>query len=55
MLTYTYLSKGTFGLMQKPRPVITHERDAIVKVMLASICSGDLHSKHGSVPRAVEC
>ena len=30
-----------------------HERDAIVKVTLASICSSDLHIKHGSVPRAV--
>ena len=29
------------------------ERDAIVKVTLASICSSDLHIKHGSVPRAV--
>ena len=53
MLTYTYLSKGTFGLVEKPKPVILHERDAIVKVTLASICSSDLHIKHGSVPRAV--
>ena len=30
-----------------------HERDAIVKVTLTSICSSDLHIKHGSVPRAV--
>ena len=30
-----------------------HERDAVVKVTLASICSSDLHIKHGSVPRAV--
>ncbi len=50
MLTYTYISKGKFGLVEKPRPTIQHERDA----MLASICSSDLHIKHGSVPRAVE-
>lgn len=37
----------------KPKPVLLHERDAIVKVTLASICSSDLHIKHGSVPRAV--
>ena len=30
-----------------------HERDAVVKVTLASICSSDLHIKHGSVPRAL--
>ena len=51
MLTYTYISKGKFGLVEKPKPVIQHERDAIVKVTLASICSSDLHIKHGSVPR----
>ena len=54
MLTYTYRSRGVFGLLEKPRPTIRHERDAIVKVTLASICSSDLHIKHGSVPRAVE-
>ena len=49
MLTYTYISKGNFGLVEKPKPTIQHERDAIVKVTLASICSSDLHIKHGSV------
>ena len=39
--------------MEKEKPVIVHERDAIVKVTLASICSSDIHIKHGSVPRAV--
>lgn len=53
MLTYTYIEKGRFELMEKPKPVLLHERDAIVKVTLASICSSDLHIKHGSVPRAV--
>ena len=53
MKTYTYLSKGQFGFVEKPKPMIMHERDAIVKVTLASICSSDLHIKHGSVPRAV--
>ncbi|MBD8950500.1 MAG: alcohol dehydrogenase, partial [Blautia obeum] len=53
MLTYTYVSKGNFELIEKPKPVLLHERDAIVKVTLASICSSDLHIKHGSVPRAV--
>ena len=48
MLTYTYISKGKFGLVEKPKPTIQHERDAIIKVALASICSSDLHIKHGS-------
>ena len=53
MQTYTYVSEGKFELMEKPKPLLMHERDAIVKVTLASICSSDLHIKHGSVPRAV--
>ncbi len=53
MLTYTYIEKGKFGFVEKPVPEILHERDAIVRVTLASICSSDLHIKHGSVPRAV--
>ncbi len=32
MLTYTYVSKGIFSLMEKPKPTIQHERDAVVKV-----------------------
>ena len=28
--------------------------DAIVRVTLASICSSDIHIKHGAVPRAVK-
>lgn len=53
MKTYTYISEGNFELREKEKPVIMHERDAVVKVTLASICSSDLHIKHGSVPRAV--
>ena len=37
MLTYTYIREGKFGLVEKPKPTIQHERDAIVKVTLASI------------------
>lgn len=53
MLAYTYIEKGKFELLDKPKPTILNERDAIVKVTLASICTSDLHIKHGSVPRAV--
>ena len=50
---YTYIEKGRFELQDKPRPEILDPKDAIVRVTLASICSSDLHIKHGSVPRAV--
>ena len=53
MLAYTYVAKGKFELLEKPKPVLQDSRDAIVRVALASICTSDLHIKHGSVPRAV--
>ncbi len=53
MLTYTYIEQGKFALTEKPKPVLQKDTDAIVKVTLASICTSDLHIKHGSVPRAV--
>lgn len=53
MLAYTYLDKGNFQLIEKPVPTLQNDRDAIVRVTLASICTSDLHIKHGSVPRAV--
>ena len=53
MLAYTYIEKGKFELREKERPVLQGTKDAIVKVTLASICTSDLHIKHGSVPRAV--
>ena len=53
MKAYTYIEKGRFALTDKPRPVILEPTDAIVRVTLGSICTSDLHIKHGSVPRAV--
>ena len=53
MLAYSYISKDLFELTELPMPQIKDRRDAIVKITLASICSSDLHIKHGSVPRAV--
>ena len=53
MLAYTYTAPGTFALLDKPKPRLLDSRDAIVRVTLSSICTSDLHIKHGSVPRAV--
>ena len=52
MLAYTYVEPGHFALLDKPKPVLRDVRDAIVRVTLSSICTSDLHIKHGSVPRA---
>ena len=40
-------------MVEKPRPELVEPTDAIVRVTMSSICSSDLHIKHGSVPRAV--
>ena len=53
MLAYTYVEKGKFELQEKQKPTLLDSKDAIVKVTLASICTSDLHIKHGFVPRAV--
>ena len=53
MLAYTYIFPGKFELIDKPKPELQNPRDAIVRITLSSICTSDLHIKHGSVPRAV--
>ena len=53
MKAYTYIEKGRFELLDKPKPELQDPKDAIVRVTMSSICSSDLHIKHGSVPRAV--
>ena len=53
MLTYTYVGAHQFQLLDKPLPTLRDPKDAIVRVTLSSICTSDLHIKHGSVPRAV--
>ena len=50
MKALTYIEHGKLKLIKKSKPEILEDRDAIVRVTLASICSSDLHIKHGSVP-----
>ena len=54
MLAYSYIEKGKFALVEKPKPVLIDSTDAIVRVTMGSVCSSDIHIKHGSVPRAVQ-
>lgn len=53
MKALTYIEHNHFALLEKPEPEIIDPRDAVVRVTLGSICTSDLHIKHGSVPRAV--
>ena len=54
MKALTYIDNGRFEVTDKPKPIILSPKDAIVRVTLSSICSSDLHIKHGSVPRAAK-
>lgn len=53
MRAFTYIGEGEFGWVEKDKPEIKGPQDAVVRVTLSSICTSDLHIKHGSVPRAV--
>lgn len=53
MKALTYIEHGKFALQEKAKPQLVSARDALVCVTLGSICTSDLHIKHGSVPRAV--
>ena len=39
MLTYTYISKGKFGLVEKSKPTIQHERDVIMVAQMLCLKS----------------
>ncbi|HIW40183.1 MAG TPA: alcohol dehydrogenase [Candidatus Eubacterium pullicola] len=53
MKAVVYKGDGQVVLEERPMPKIIDERDAIVEVTLTTICSSDIHIKHGAVPRAV--
>ena len=53
MKAVVYKENGKIEMEERPRPKIREETDAVIKVTLTTICSSDLHIKHGAVPRAV--
>ena len=53
MRAVVYQGKGAVSLEERDIPVIRDPGDAIVKVTLTTICSSDIHIKHGAVPKAV--
>ena len=44
---------GDVTLTERPKPRLLEKSDALVRVTLTTICSSDIHIKHGAVPRAV--
>lgn len=54
MLAYVYEEQGKFCMEDREKPRLINATDAIVRVTLSSICSSDIHIKHGAVPRVVK-
>ena len=44
---------GIITQAHRPVPALADPQDAIIRVTLTTICSSDIHIKHGAVPRAV--
>ena len=53
MKAVVYKGNGQIVLEERPMPALRDEKDAIVQVTLTTICSSDIHIKHGTVPKAV--
>lgn len=53
MKAAVYKDIGNIVLEDRPIPKLLHPQDAIIRVTLTTICSSDIHIKHGAVPRAV--
>ena len=54
MKAVVYKGKGQVSLEERPVPELKEPTDVIVKVTCSTICSSDIHIKHGTVPRAKE-
>ncbi len=53
MKALTYIEEGRFAVTEKAKPEVVDAKDAVVRVTLGSICTSDLHIKHGTVPSAL--
>ncbi|HJC57730.1 MAG TPA: alcohol dehydrogenase [Candidatus Eisenbergiella intestinipullorum] len=53
MKAVVYEGNGKLALEERPVPKLQEAGDAIIRVTLTTICSSDIHIKHGAVPKAV--
>ncbi|MGD6840747.1 alcohol dehydrogenase catalytic domain-containing protein, partial [Bacillus thuringiensis] len=40
------------SIVEREKPVITHEQDVLIKVKMVGICGSDIHIYHGTNPLA---
>ena len=53
MKAVVFKEKGKIVMEERQKPVLQEPGDAVIRVTLSTICSSDIHIKHGAVPRAV--
>lgn len=53
MKAVVFEKEGELILTERPKPCLKEDTDVLVKVTLITICSSDIHIKHGAVPKAV--
>lgn len=53
MKAVVFEETGRLALAERPKPGLVDPGDALVRVTVTTICSSDIHIKHGAVPRAV--
>lgn len=53
MNAVVYRGNGRIALEEHEIPKLRHPKDALIRVTLTTICSSDIHIKHGAVPKAV--
>ncbi len=53
MRAVVYQGSGQIGVEERPMPEIRENEDVILQVTMTTICSSDIHIKHGAVPRAI--
>ncbi len=54
MKAVVYKGNGVVSLEERPIPVILKDTDAIVRVTRSTICSSDIHIKHGQCQSKIE-
>lgn len=50
MRAVEWQGKKSMKVVEKPRPIVTHPRDAIVRVTTAAVCGTDMHLYHNEFP-----
>jgi len=49
MRAVTFMAPGQVLVQEVPEPVLSHPRDAIVRIEASGVCGSDLHIYHGRV------